>query len=191
MYLQLTDFNIEQAMQLYFENGGAPLTDDPVPSTSGSRQAGYEDESGVVHVDSDDDVTVDESRSAHRSQPAQGSNFEEEDETVYMDFLKMPPRKVRNASQSFLFAEPDERIFFICDQSILGSCKEGFAMTDQALYWRMPLQKAERVYYEKIETVLREKRWITVNDMFFNVNPTLNLKMLKLLKKLKRLFVVV
>ncbi|MEM1328729.1 MAG: zinc ribbon domain-containing protein [Bacteroidota bacterium] len=115
-------------------------------------------------------------------------NFEEEEETIYLDFLKMPPRKVRNASQSFLFAEPDERIFFICDQSILGSCKEGFAMTDQALYWRMPLQKAERVYYEKIENVAREKRWITVNDMFFNVNPTLNLKMLKLLKKLKRLF---
>lgn len=81
-YLQLTDFNIEQAMQLYFENGGAPLTDDPVPSTSGSRQAGYEDESGVVHVDSDDDVTVDESRSAHRSQPAQGSNLEDEDEAM-------------------------------------------------------------------------------------------------------------
>jgi hypothetical protein len=100
----------------------------------------------------------------------------------------MPPRKVRNASQSFLFADPNERIFFICDQSILGSAKEGFAMTDQALYWRMPLQKAERVYYDKIESVKREKRWITVNDMFFNVSPTLNLKMLKLLKKLKRLF---
>lgn len=83
-YLQLTDFNIEQAMQLYFENGGAPLTDDPAPapSTSRSRQAGYEDESGVVHVDSDDDVTVDESRPAPRSQPAQGSNFEEDDEAM-------------------------------------------------------------------------------------------------------------
>lgn len=114
-------------------------------------------------------------------------DFESEEETVYTDFLKMSPRKVRNASQSFLFADPDERIFFICDQSILGSSKEGFAMTDQALYWRMPLQKAQRVYYDKIETVKREKRWITVNDMFFNVSPTLNLKMLKLLKKLKRL----
>ena len=78
-YLQLTDFNIEQAMQLYFENGGAPLTDDPAPSTSEPRQAGYEDESGVVHVDSDDDVTVDESRSAPRGQPAQGSNFEDDE----------------------------------------------------------------------------------------------------------------
>lgn len=78
-YLQLTDFNIEQAMQLYFENGGAPLTDDHVPSTSEPRRAGHEDESGVVHVDSDDDVTVDESRSAPQSQPAQGLDFEDDE----------------------------------------------------------------------------------------------------------------
>lgn len=116
-------------------------------------------------------------------------DFDSEEETVYTDFFQMPPRKVRNASQSFLFAEPEERIFFICDQSILGSCKEGFAMTNQALYWRMPLQQAERVYYEKIEEVKREKSWITINGMFFNINSSLNLKMLKLLKKLKRLHV--
>ena len=114
--------------------------------------------------------------------------FEVEEETIYTDFFNMPPKKVRNASQSFLFAASDERIFFICDQSILGSCKEGFAMTDQALYWKMPLQKAERVYYDKIGVVSREKNWITINDMFFNVNPAINLKMMKLLKKLKRLF---
>ncbi|KAJ5092082.1 hypothetical protein NUU61_006952 [Penicillium alfredii] len=52
-YLQLTDFNIEQAMQLYFENGGAPLTEDPPQPP---RHTGYEDESGVVHLDSDDEA---------------------------------------------------------------------------------------------------------------------------------------
>ncbi|MEM9849174.1 MAG: zinc ribbon domain-containing protein [Bacteroidota bacterium] len=114
--------------------------------------------------------------------------FEVEEETLYTDFFHMPPKKVRNASQSFLFAAAEERIFFICDQSILGSCKEGFAMTDQALYWKMPLQKAERVYYDKIGMVVKEKKWITINDMFFSVNASINLKMLKLLKKLRRLF---
>lgn len=69
-YLQLTDFNIEQAMQLYFENGGAPLTEAPQPTGAASHRPtvsstpGYEDESGVVHVDSDDEVTVDETRSS-------------------------------------------------------------------------------------------------------------------------------
>jgi hypothetical protein len=73
-YLQLADFNIEQAMQLYFENGGAPLTEEPVTSATGSRPprpAGYEDNSGIVHIDSDDDIAVDEARSAPRApQPA-------------------------------------------------------------------------------------------------------------------------
>lgn len=76
-YLQLTDFNIEQAMQLYFENGGAPLTEEPEPQRA-RRTSGREDESGVVHIDSDDDVTIDESRSAPRSGPAPGSTFDDD-----------------------------------------------------------------------------------------------------------------
>lgn len=79
-YLQLTDFNIEQAMQLYFENGGAPLTEEPLPSTSvpqGASRSSQQDESGVVHIDSDDEVTVDETRSAPRGRP-QGSTFEDD-----------------------------------------------------------------------------------------------------------------
>jgi len=114
-------------------------------------------------------------------------HFEVEEETLYTDFFQMPPKKVRNASNSFLFADANERIFFICDQSILGSCKEGFAMTEQALYWKMPTQKAERVYYDKIREVKKEKNWLMINGMFFNVNPSINLKMMKLLKKLSRL----
>ena len=51
-YLQLADFNIEQAMQLYFENGGAPLTEEP---RQNSHTSNYEDESGIVHIDSDSD----------------------------------------------------------------------------------------------------------------------------------------
>ncbi|KAL2860873.1 DNA-protein crosslink repair co-factor UBX5 [Aspergillus lucknowensis] len=65
-YLQLTEFNIEQAMQLYFDNDGAPLTRESPPSAStpsrGPRPSGYEDESGVVHLDSDDDDTQTEPR---------------------------------------------------------------------------------------------------------------------------------
>lgn len=87
-YLQLTDFNIEQATMLYFENGGAPLTEEPVPSSSAPHRtphtSGYEDPSGVVHIDSDDDVIIDETRSAPQNRPAQpapvsGSMFEDDE----------------------------------------------------------------------------------------------------------------
>ncbi|KAL4997234.1 hypothetical protein BDV10DRAFT_170137 [Aspergillus recurvatus] len=77
-YLQLTDFNIEQAMQLYFENDGAELTRDPVPSTStinrASHSAGYEDVSGVVHLDSDED----EAQPTPPNPPLNTSTFEDD-----------------------------------------------------------------------------------------------------------------
>ena len=72
-YLQLADFNIEQAMQLYFENGGAPLTEEPARPPQRSH---YEDESGIVHIDSDTD---DDIRPAQQStRPAAGSTFEDD-----------------------------------------------------------------------------------------------------------------
>ncbi len=114
-------------------------------------------------------------------------DFEREEEQLFTNFVEMPVKKLKNASKSFLFAEQNERVFFICDQSIFGSCKEGFAMTQEALYWKAQLQQPERVYYHNIHEVKREKNWIMINGCFFNVNPSINVKMMKLLKRLKYL----
>jgi hypothetical protein len=77
-YLQLTDFNIEQAMQLYFENDGAELTRDPVPLNSvanrASRSTGYEDASGLVHLDSDEE----EAQSTPRNRSLNTSTLEDD-----------------------------------------------------------------------------------------------------------------
>lgn len=51
-YLQITEFQIEQAMQLYFESGGAPLTGEP---SRPSHRSGILDDSEVVNIDSDTD----------------------------------------------------------------------------------------------------------------------------------------
>ncbi|HMO38618.1 MAG TPA: zinc ribbon domain-containing protein [Saprospiraceae bacterium] len=114
-------------------------------------------------------------------------DFAHEQETLYTNFLEMPVEKLRNASQAFLYPEPQERIFFICDQSILGSVREGFAMTERAIYWKAHLEKPRQVAYDNLLTLERKKDWITINEHFFSVNQALNLKMFKLLKKIKRL----
>lgn len=61
-YLQVADFQIEQAMQLFFENNGQPIAESqpqtrtsPPQASRPSRNTGYEDEQGVVHLDSDDE----------------------------------------------------------------------------------------------------------------------------------------
>lgn len=114
-------------------------------------------------------------------------DFAHESEIVYTDFLIMPVDKLKNAGQSFLFPEKKEKILLICDQSLFGSCKEGFALTEKGIYWKAHLQKARQVSYDQLQRVEREKDWININGYFFNVNPSLNQKMLKLLKKLRYL----
>ncbi|MCH2082816.1 MAG: hypothetical protein MK226_10530 [Saprospiraceae bacterium] len=114
-------------------------------------------------------------------------DFDSEDELVYTDFLKMPVEKIKNAGKFFLFPEKEEKILFICDQSAFGSCKEGFALTDQALYWKAYLEKAKVVHYNNIRLLEKEKDWITINGFFFNVSRNINVKLLKLLRKINQL----
>lgn len=112
-------------------------------------------------------------------------DFDKEDEIVYTDFLKMPFDKLKNAGQSFLFPEKEEKILFICDQSLMGSCKEGFALTEKGIYWKAHFEKAEKVLYHDLTEIKRQEDWITINGHFFNVNKSINLKLLKLLKRLR------
>ncbi len=106
-------------------------------------------------------------------------------ETVYTDFIQMPKTKLRNAGKSYLkTASRAERVLFICDQSLLGSCKEGFAMTEHGLYWKAQLQPPAHAHFAAAPTVAREKDWLLIDGHFFNANPTLNIRLMKLLRKL-------
>lgn len=111
-----------------------------------------------------------------------------EKERVYTDFVKMPFNTLQNAAKSFVFAAKDEFIFLISDSTFLGSGKEGFAMTEFGLYWKAPLEKPQKIYFHQIARLEKHKTWLKVNNRFFNVNPSLNTKMLFLLEKLKNIY---
>ncbi len=113
--------------------------------------------------------------------------LDKNDEKVYTDFVNMPFTKLQNASQSFLFPGKEEKILLICDQTVFGSCKEGYALTENGLYWKAHFEPARHCLYKNIETLSIENEWINLNGMFFNAGEGRNLKMLKLLKKLKSL----
>lgn len=59
-------------------------------------------------------------------------------------------------------------------------------MTDRRLYWRAPLSRAHCVAYKELNDLHFEREWLTINGYFFTANPSLNLKLYKLLKKLRR-----
>lgn len=112
-------------------------------------------------------------------------DFEREEEVFYFNFITMNKESLANACKQYLFAERKEKVYFICDLSLKGNCKEGFAMTDRGIYWRAPFDKPRVVYYSDLREVRKEKDWLTLNGHFFTANPALNLKICKLLKKLK------
>lgn len=111
-----------------------------------------------------------------------------EDLSWYDDFVAMPSGKLKNAADHFLFPKKDEKLFLIVNTAILGNCKNGFALTSKCIYWKTELEPAQRVYFQKIEEVKRDDYWITINGIFFHASTTLNLKLIRLLKKLKLLF---
>lgn len=117
-------------------------------------------------------------------------DLEREEEDIYLsdDFLRMAPELLRNAGQNFLFPAKGERIYLLCDQSLFGTCREGFALTERALYWKAPLQRARQVRYADLDEISKQKEWITVNGHFFHVNLVLDIKMLKLLRRFRTWF---
>jgi hypothetical protein len=112
-------------------------------------------------------------------------DFEREEEVFYFNFFSMPEHLLVNACKNYLTADRKEKVFFICDLSLKGNCKEGFAMTDRGIYWRAPFDKPRIVLYSDMKDIRKEKDWLTINGHFFTANPALNLKLCKLLKKLK------
>jgi hypothetical protein len=114
--------------------------------------------------------------------------FETEKERVYTDFIKMPQETMQNVSKNFLFAAKGEFIYFISDQGTFSTGKVGFAMTEFAIYWKTSMEKPQKVYFHHLARLEKQKDWIKINNRFFNINPTLNVKLLLLLDKLKNIY---
>jgi len=114
-------------------------------------------------------------------------DFERESERVYTDFVTMPERSLRNATRSFLKAGKDERVFLICDQSLISQAKNGFAVTDSGLYWKTVLQPAGVVLFKTLSRMKLEQGHLKLDGQFFNAGASLNLKLALLLRKLGRM----
>ncbi len=109
------------------------------------------------------------------------------DDGVYTDFVNMPFNKLQNATTAFLFAAKQEKILLICDQTVFGSCKEGYAISEKGIYWKAHFEQARRIFFRDIKTIKNNKDSLLVNEYFFNAGNGKNLKMLKLLKRMMTL----
>ncbi|MCP9237545.1 GNAT family N-acetyltransferase [Lewinella sp. JB7] len=106
-------------------------------------------------------------------------------ESVYTDFVAMPARILKNATASYLRAGRDERVFFIFDQSLFGNGKQGFALTDSALYWKNVLQPPGAATYTTVRRVDVHGDHLMIDGQYFDAGRRLNLRVALLLDKLR------
>ena len=114
-------------------------------------------------------------------------DFRAVSEQVYTDFGSIPPKVLKRATENYLRTSKDERLFFICDQSLFGSGKQGFAMTDAAIYWKNVLQPAGAVTYTTLRSIKLKDGHLLLDGQYFDAGPGLNLQLALLLDKLRRL----
>ena len=114
-------------------------------------------------------------------------DFDAESEDVYTDFVTIPPKVLKRATGGYLKTGPDERLYFICDQGIFGAGKQGFAMTDAAIYWKNVLQPAGAATYTTLRDVHRTEDHLLIDGQYFDAGGRLNLRVALLLDKLRRL----
>lgn len=109
---------------------------------------------------------------------------EEQKEKYYTDLETITPIKLQNAKDSFLFAQPDETIFLIYDQTVYGSCREGFALTDKALFWKSHFKQAHQVYFADLKILEKQGSGLNINNLFFDVDSGVNGRVLHYLKRI-------
>lgn len=114
-------------------------------------------------------------------------DFDQEQEAVFTDFVAMPSRALRNATNAYLSAGRDERVFFICDQSVFGSGRHGFAFTDSGVYWKNVLQPVGAATFTTLQDVRVSDGHLLIDGQFFDAGRHLNLKVALLLDKLRRI----
>ncbi|WP_116127518.1 GNAT family N-acetyltransferase [Lewinella sp. IMCC34183] len=114
-------------------------------------------------------------------------DFDAEEDVVYTDFVTIPPKVLKNATTQYLHGTRDERVFFICDQSLFGNGKTGFAFTDAALYWKNVLQPAGVVTFTTLRRVEPVGGHLLLDGQYFDAGGRLNLRVALLLDKLRRM----
>lgn len=111
----------------------------------------------------------------------------QENEVIYTDFAGLESDKKAKAKKRFLKAGENEAVHLICDQSMFGNMKEGFAFTSRAFYWKPHFHKAYQFPFRDIKTV-ELGDWLMLNKHYFHSSKRMNIKMALLMKKLQVLF---
>lgn len=115
--------------------------------------------------------------------------LEEEGEVCYANAIEIPVKKIKNARRTFFKHEPGEVPYLFLDQTVFGSGKEGIILTNKAVYWKAYFHKASKCSYAEMVNLQRFPQHLEINKIYLNINPSFNYKLIKLLQRIRRLFI--
>lgn len=106
------------------------------------------------------------------------------EEDIYYSLIDIDFDKLEHATEFFFFPESSEHLLFIIDLSISGNLIHGLAVTDQGLYWKLPLQTSHKVKFTDILKLEIDKACLIINDKYFDINPAFNFRFRRFLQRM-------
>ena len=106
------------------------------------------------------------------------------EEDIYYSLIDIDFDKLEHAIEFFFFPESSEHLLFMIDLSISGNLIHGLAVTDQGLYWKLPLQTFCKVKFTDILELEIDKRCLIINDKYFDVNPAFNFRFRRFIQRM-------
>lgn len=79
-------------------------------------------------------------------------------------------KKIVNASKSYLKIEVGEFVYALYDNTIFGSGKDGFSLTNKNIYYHNYLQNTVKIPYKDIETINIDKNCLIIERNKIDVN---------------------
>lgn len=114
-------------------------------------------------------------------------NLDNESLIAYTSAIEIPLKKLKNARSTFFTPPAGEVPYVFIDQTLLRSGKEGCIITAKAIYWKSYFHKSAALSFSSIEKLLFFHDRLEINDIYFNINPSVNYKIYKLLSRLRTL----
>ncbi len=105
--------------------------------------------------------------------------------TYYTKAIEIPLEILKNSRTTFFKAPAGETPLYMADQSLLLNGKEGFILTNKAVYWKSCFHKSAFFSYKKIDNIHYFSDRIELNGIYMNVSPEFNYRLYRLLVRLK------
>ena len=106
------------------------------------------------------------------------------EEDISYSLIDVDFDKLENASKYFFNPTAEEHLVFLMDLSIAGNLKQGLAITDSGIYWKLPFQQSCYFGYKDIENLEIQSGRLLINSKYLDVDAEFNFRLRRFLQRM-------